>query len=62
MFEQMLDIADGSSEDVQRDRLRVDTRKWALSRMSPRKYGDKLALGGDEDGAPILVTWASEAK
>ena len=22
--------------------LRIDTRKWALARMSPKKYGDKV--------------------
>jgi len=25
---------------VARSRLRVDTRKWALARMAPKKYGD----------------------
>lgn len=27
---------------VQRDRLRVDTRKWLLAKLHPKKYGDKL--------------------
>jgi hypothetical protein len=31
-----------NAEHVQRSRLRVDTRKWALARMSPRKYGEKV--------------------
>ena len=30
--------------DVQRDRLRVDTRKWAASKLAPRKYGEKVEL------------------
>lgn len=25
-------------------RLQVDTRKWALSKMNPKKYGDKIGL------------------
>jgi len=29
-------------EAIQRDRLRVDTRKWILSKMLPKVYGDKL--------------------
>ena len=29
---------------IQRDRLRVDSRKWALSKMNPKKYSDKLDL------------------
>ena len=56
MFEDMLDIADSTDEDeivlsdgrtqtnhhkINRDRLRVDTRKWALSKMMPKKYSDK---------------------
>lgn len=33
-----------NGEHVQRSRLRVDTLKWALARMNPKKYGDKLDL------------------
>ncbi len=29
-------------EVVNRSRLRIDTRKWMLSKMMPKKYGDKL--------------------
>lgn len=29
-------------EHIQRSRLRVDTRKWLMSKIIPRKYGDKL--------------------
>lgn len=34
---------------VARNRLRVDTRKWMLSKMLPKIYGDKLELSGDQD-------------
>lgn len=27
---------------VDRDKLRIDTRKWVLARMNPKKYGDKV--------------------
>ena len=41
-------------EHIARSKLRVDTRKWNLSRMNPRKYGDKVALTGGGDGdAPL---------
>lgn len=33
-----------NSEYVQRSRLRVDTRKWALERMAPKRYGAKQQL------------------
>tara|TARA_R100001530_G_scaffold16179_1_gene14295 strand:+ start:61 stop:534 length:474 start_codon:yes stop_codon:yes gene_type:complete len=31
-----------NGEALQRSRLRVDTRKWALSKLKPKKYGDRL--------------------
>lgn len=43
------------TEFVQRARLRVDARKWMLGKMSPKKYGDKVALvGGGPDDAPLI--------
>lgn len=41
LADQMLVIADDTSGDVNRDRLRVDTRKWIATKLKPRKYGDK---------------------
>ena len=35
------------SAAVQKQRLQVDTRKWLLSKLAPKKYGDKLELSGD---------------
>lgn len=31
-------------EHIQRSRLRVDTRKWAMAKLAPKKYGEKLDL------------------
>ncbi len=31
-----------NGEHVQRSKLRVDARKWALSKLKPKKYGDRL--------------------
>jgi len=31
-----------NGEALQRSRLRVDTRKWHMSKMKPKKYGDKI--------------------
>jgi hypothetical protein len=31
---------------VNHAKLRVDTRKWAASKLKPKKYGDKLELAG----------------
>lgn len=41
-FDEMLDIADKAlPEEVQKAKLQIDTRKWVLARMNPKKYGDK---------------------
>lgn len=42
LFDQIIDIADEGSGDYMRDRLRVDARKWVVSKMLPKKYGDKI--------------------
>jgi len=47
LFDELQDIADNEEGDVQRDRLRVDTRKWYLSKVLPKKFGDKLDVTTD---------------
>ena len=57
IFEEILEISDDGSNDnlvdkegneklnaehVQRSRLRVDSRKWMLGKMNPKKYGDRI--------------------
>jgi|SRR5581483_7993144 len=44
-------VANG--EHIQRSRLRVDSRKWIAAKLKPKKYGEKLAVGGDGDAPPI---------
>jgi hypothetical protein len=52
---------DGSSfevvntEHIARSRLRVDTRKWYLSKVLPKKYGDKLDLTSDGEKLPTPI-------
>lgn len=33
-----------NGEAMRRSALRIDARKWALAKMQPKKYGDKLDL------------------
>lgn len=40
-------------EHISRSKARIDTRKWLMSKRAPKKYGDKLAVGGDPDGVPV---------
>jgi Bacteriophage Sf6, terminase small subunit-like len=49
-FKECLEIADRGKDSenesqarIQRDRLRVDTRKWMAARLAPKKYGDHLS-------------------
>ena len=36
-------------EHIQRDRLRVDARKWLAGKLRPEKYGDRTVVEGDPD-------------
>ena len=42
---------------IQRAKLRVDTRKWLMARLAPKKYGDKQLSGemDEDDGLVIQV-------
>ena len=56
LADEVLEIADNSSkdfivvdgkvktnhEDINRAKLRIDTRKWLLSKVLPKVYGDKV--------------------
>lgn len=56
-FDEIIAIADRSGEPrsvdthecIQRDKLRIDSRKWILSRMNAKKYGDISQREIDED-------------
>lgn len=39
-------------ELLERTRLRIDTRKWLMGKMAPKRYGKSLALTG-KDGGPV---------
>lgn len=64
IFEETIEIADDNRgdytvdedgneivnhENIQRARLRVDTRKWFVSKLAPKKYGDKTLIGSDPE-------------
>lgn len=73
MADELLEIADDGSNDwmerngetvangehVQRSRLRLDTRKWLLSKALPKVYGDKLDLSSSDGSmTPQVVQYA----
>lgn len=67
MAEEILDIANESLNTVKRGkvatanarvqalRIQIDTRKWIMSKMKPKKYGDKLDLTNDGDKFPTPI-------
>ena len=76
IFDEIMDISNSTDEDIinldngkqainhhviMRDRLRVDSRKWMLSKMNPKKYGDRLDIdhGGKLD---VEVTLTPEQR
>lgn len=36
-----------NGEAIQRSKLRADTRKWLMSKMQPKKYGEKMSVVHD---------------
>lgn len=64
MAQDLLEIADapvGSTDSgstdggaVQKQKLQIDTRKWLLSKLAPKKYGEKLEVSGDAAN-PIAI-------
>ncbi len=51
--EEVFEIADHGS-DHQRDRLKFDARRWYLSKLAPKRYGDKITQEHTgADGGPI---------
>jgi hypothetical protein len=75
MADQLLELADDGSGDItydaqgnrlvngehiNRSRLRIDTRKWYLSKLAPKRYGEKVDVNvGGQDGSPVatVVRW-----
>jgi hypothetical protein len=49
-----LDNGGTDSGAVAKQRLQVDTRKWLLSKLAPRKYGEKITQEvTGADGGPV---------
>ena len=51
-----------NSENVQRSRLRIDTRKWLMSKLNPKVYGDKLDMttNGNDIGVTLSASQAEQ--
>lgn len=45
-----------NGEAIQRSKLRVDSRKWLMSKLNAKKYGDKTQLTGADGEGPVEVS------
>lgn len=67
-LDEMLEIADDTSEDfvetekgvtfdrehVQRSKLRIESRRWIMERLAPKRYGQKQAIDhSSSDGSMV---------
>ena len=65
---ELIDLADDAREDdtakTNAYRLAIDTRKWVLSKVLPKKYGDKLDLNhggqGKDNPQRMVISWDDE--
>jgi hypothetical protein len=57
LFDEVVDLSDDSKGEVQRNRLQVDARKWALSKMNPKKYGDKVDVTSNQKTISQVPPW-----
>lgn len=76
IFDEILEISEHTEEDhtaftginvIQRDKLRIDARKWVLAKMMPKKYGDKAEIDhkssdGSMTPAPTILVNSDATK
>jgi hypothetical protein len=72
IFDDILNIADDNVNDtytnddgveltnhdvIQRARLKIDARKWVLSKLNPKKFGDKtdITSGGEKIQTNVAI-------
>lgn len=67
LLDEMIDIADDSSKDyvivdgqerldqehIQRAKLRIDTRKWNIEKLAPKRYGNKQQVDHTTNGKDL---------
>jgi len=47
--DQLLEIADDVRLEPNDRRVRLDVRRWLMSKLNPAKYGDTVTVAGDAD-------------
>jgi hypothetical protein len=52
--DQIIEIGNREDLDPQDKRLRCDNLKWLMSKLLPKRYGDRLLVAGDAEN-PLQV-------
>lgn len=74
IFDEIFEIADNKLHDaiytdkgeiannefINRSRLRIDARKWALSKMNPKKYGEQIDVTTKGEKIGQYSDWTPE--
>lgn len=47
--DKILYIADQETRNPRDWQVRVDTRKWLMSKIAPKRYGDRLLVAGEAE-------------
>ncbi|HDX5565774.1 TPA: DNA-binding protein [Escherichia coli] len=61
LADEIIDIADAAenikTEELRRHQLMIETRKWLLAKLQPRKYGERVTqeIVGNKEEAPVQV-------
>ncbi|MBC1122867.1 DNA-binding protein [Escherichia coli] len=61
LADEIIDLADAEvntdKDQLRRHQLMIDTRKWLLAKLQPRKYGERVTqeIVGNKDEAPVQV-------
>jgi hypothetical protein len=53
--DQIVDIADDADLDPRDRQIRTGVRQWLMSKLSPRRFGDKVQIGGDPENPLRLM-------
>lgn len=66
LADEIIDLSDAAenikAEELRRHQLMIDTRKWLLAKLQPRKYGDRVTqeIVGNKEEAPVQVEVTKE--
>jgi hypothetical protein len=52
--DQIVDIADDEESDPRSRQIRTGVRQWLMSKLAPRRYGEKVQIGGDPE-SPLQI-------